>query len=97
MKQSLSIDLFCGCGGFSLGIERAGFKTLAAIDNDPSAIKVFQANFPHVSHALCEDLTCFGPDKLAALTKVRTVELQKTLKLCCDQMSASNYFKADIL
>ena len=26
------IDLFCGCGGFSLGLQRAGFSVLAAID-----------------------------------------------------------------
>lgn len=26
------LDLFCGCGGFSLGMERAGFRTLAAVD-----------------------------------------------------------------
>jgi site-specific DNA-cytosine methylase len=25
------LDLFCGCGGFSLGMERAGFQCLAAI------------------------------------------------------------------
>ena len=26
------IDLFCGCGGFSLGMENAQFQCLAAID-----------------------------------------------------------------
>jgi DNA (cytosine-5)-methyltransferase 1 len=26
------IDLFCGCGGFSLGMVRAGLRCLAAID-----------------------------------------------------------------
>lgn len=29
MKKPLTfIDLFCGCGGFSLGLTRAGFKDL---------------------------------------------------------------------
>lgn len=39
------IDLFCGCGGFSLGLQRSGFKGLAAIDFNHEAIQVFHANF----------------------------------------------------
>jgi methylase of polypeptide subunit release factors len=42
------IDLFCGCGGFSLGLERAGLTCLAAIDHDPAAINAFKANIPDV-------------------------------------------------
>jgi DNA (cytosine-5)-methyltransferase 1 len=34
------LDLFCGCGGFSLGMERAGFRCLAAIDFNPEAVAV---------------------------------------------------------
>jgi len=63
------LDLFCGCGGFSLGMERAGFRVLAAIDSNPEAIAVFKANFPDVPHALCEDLTHFSPEKLATLLR----------------------------
>ena len=44
-KPPTFIDLFCGCGGFSLGLQRAGFKGLAAIDFNHEAIQVFQANF----------------------------------------------------
>ncbi len=39
------IDLFCGCGGFSLGLQHAGFKGLAAIDFNHEAIQVFAAYF----------------------------------------------------
>ena len=31
-KALTCLDLFCGCGGFSLGMQRAGFRVLAAID-----------------------------------------------------------------
>ena len=38
------IDLFCGCGGLSLGFKREGFNILAGLDNDESALKTFNHN-----------------------------------------------------
>ncbi len=76
MKDQLTcIDLFCGCGGLSLGMERAGFRTLAAIDSDPNAVAVYRQNFPHVPHVLERDLTKFGPKELARLTNVSGVDV----------------------
>lgn len=53
------IDLFCGCGGFTLGMERAGFKCLAAIDFNVEAVATLQANLFHIKHVLDLDLTAF--------------------------------------
>jgi DNA (cytosine-5)-methyltransferase 1 len=69
------IDLFCGCGGFTLGMERAGFKCLAAIDSNKEAIEVFQKNFPQVPHALREDLTEFSAQQLADLVGDEAVDV----------------------
>jgi DNA (cytosine-5)-methyltransferase 1 len=67
MKRLTCIDLFCGCGGFSLGLERAGYAILAAIDFNAEAIKVFRKNFPSVVQVLEKDLTKFLPSELAKL------------------------------
>jgi len=40
-----TIDLFAGCGGLSLGFEKAGFEIVAAFDNWEAAIDTFRANF----------------------------------------------------
>lgn len=41
------IDLFCGCGGMSLGFQNAGFQIVAAYDNWQPAIDIYKANFNH--------------------------------------------------
>lgn len=41
------VDLFCGCGGLSMGFQKAGFDILAAFDNWDDAITVYHANFKH--------------------------------------------------
>lgn len=43
------IDLFCGCGGFSLGFQNAGFNGLIAVDNWQPAIDNYNNNFKHKS------------------------------------------------
>ena len=40
------IDLFCGCGGFSLGAHQAGFETSVAIDIDETLSSAYKLNFP---------------------------------------------------
>lgn len=44
-KKSLTfIDLFCGCGGFSYGMELAGHKCLLGVDFEKDAIESFKEN-----------------------------------------------------
>ncbi len=44
------IDLFCGCGGFSLGAARVGFSVVGAADNDLHALAAHKRNFPRSKH-----------------------------------------------
>jgi len=67
MKKFTFLDLFCGCGGFTLGMQRAGFRCLASVDFNEEAVSVFKENFPDVPHALNRDLTKFSPEELGKL------------------------------
>lgn len=46
-KKYKVVDLFCGCGGMTLGLEKAGYNVLAGFDNWKPAIDVYKANFKH--------------------------------------------------
>jgi DNA (cytosine-5)-methyltransferase 1 len=58
-KKLNVIDLFCGCGGTSRGLEDAGLNVTAGIDIWDNAVKSYNSNFSH--SAYCEDLTKLSP------------------------------------
>lgn len=45
-ERGTVVDLFCGCGGFSLGSALAGFRSLASIDIDATLQSAYGRNFP---------------------------------------------------
>lgn len=69
------LDLFCGCGGFALGMVRAGFQCLAAVDFNEEAIATLKANLGKETLALCKDLSRFSPHELAAKIGLNTVDV----------------------
>ena len=50
----LFIDLFCGAGGFSYGLEQAGHKCVLGVDHDKDAIETFKLN--HEADTYCGDI-----------------------------------------
>ena len=58
------LDLFSGIGGFSLGLERAGFETVAFCEIDKKARMVLQKHWPSVP--IFDDVTTLTKDKLDA-------------------------------
>ena len=63
------VDLFCGCGGMSLGFQNAGFEILSAYDNWDGAIEIYKSNFQHPIHKrdlstedISEELKRLSPD-----------------------------------
>jgi DNA (cytosine-5)-methyltransferase 1 len=61
MVEFTYCDLFCGCGGFSIGFKAAGFRPLGGIDIDKMACESYKRNItPRVRN---EDITdVFGLD-----------------------------------
>lgn len=59
------VDLFCGCGGLSLGFQKAGMDVVAGMDNWDDAISVYKQNFTH---------PVFKVDLMDVETAVRHVE-----------------------
>lgn len=46
------VDLFCGCGGLSLGFQEAGYDVVAAYDKWEAALGVYRENFSHYAGEL---------------------------------------------
>ena len=61
------VDLFCGCGGFSLGFEQVGYKILLGVDNDQQALETFRRNFENAK-VLNLDLSDDRSNKVALET-----------------------------
>ncbi len=62
-----AIDLFCGAGGLTAGLQQAGFKVISAIEVLPLAAETYSKNHPEV-HMVSIDIK-----------KVNPIELMKTL------------------
>ncbi|KAA6328503.1 DNA (cytosine-5)-methyltransferase 1 [termite gut metagenome] len=73
-KKPSVIDLFCGCGGLSLGFTRAGFDVLLGIDNWNDAIATFE-NTHQNSKGVIVDLFKETPKEISKKTGVNEVDV----------------------
>ena len=65
-KRPVAVDLFCGAGGLSQGLEEAGYTVALSVDTDRSALKTHQHNLPGA--ALLKDLA--NPDHVDAVVRM---------------------------
>lgn len=56
------VDLFCGCGGLSLGFQEAGFDIVRAFDKWDKAVKIYNTNFDH--EAELKDVYDLTPEEI---------------------------------
>lgn len=75
MKDKYTVlDLFCGCGGLSLGFEQAGYNVLLGIDMWKDALETFKYNHKN-SDVLCADLANLSPEEVEMKINHQTVDV----------------------
>lgn len=62
-----AIDLFSGCGGLTLGLKKAGFNVVRAVELDKRAAETYTKNHPEVRLLQQDILTLGGADLLDGL------------------------------
>jgi len=73
-RRGTAIDLFCGAGGISLGLQNAGFEVLLGSDIDSACAATYQENFP--KHAFWSgDIQDLSLQRIRALTGLHKGEL----------------------
>ncbi|MFV9551725.1 DNA cytosine methyltransferase [Algibacter sp. PT7-4] len=73
-QKPIVAELFCGCGGTSLGFEMAGFETVLGCDIHTPSIKTFQANHPNCS-TINGDIKKVNPQVIKELLNGRQLDV----------------------
>lgn len=75
-RRPTAIDLFCGAGGFSLGLLQAGYEVLAGLDNDPDCMLTYLSNLG--SYPV--DIQYLEPEDKERATKTLEGEMRRLQK-----------------
>lgn len=97
--ELLYIDLFCGAGGTSTGVERAMAngkkcaKVIACVNHDPNAIASHAANHPHALH-FTEDIRTLDLTRLIEHVVKMRKKYPKALLVLWASLECTNFSKA---
>ena len=74
-----AVSLFSGAGGLDLGVERAGYAVVFAVENDPTAVATLNRNraqyFPALGEVAALDITTLDPLRVMAEIGVEPGEI----------------------
>ena len=73
-KKPKAIDLFCGAGGLTLGLKKAGFSVVAGVEMNPEITKTYKANH-RKTKVLVKDIREVSGKKLLALASLKKIDL----------------------
>ncbi len=97
--ELLYIDLFCGAGGTSTGVEAARLhgkkcaKVIACVNHDPHAIASHLANHPDVMH-FTEDIRTLDLTRLMAHTKAMRGKYPQAKLVLWASLECTNFSRA---
>lgn len=63
VQKPKAIDLFCGAGGLTLGLQQAGFEVIGAVEILPVAANTYKKNHPNVDIQI-SDIRTLSPEDL---------------------------------
>lgn len=99
IPELLYIDLFCGAGGTSTGVERAQVKgekcakVIACVNHDPNAIASHAANHPEALH-FAEDIRTLDLTELTELVQDKRDESPNDIIVLWASLECTNFSKA---
>ena len=99
MKKLLYIDLFCGAGGTSTGVESATINgqkcahVIACVNHDPHAIASHLANHPEAKH-YTEDIRTLDLTTLVEHTTLKRAEYPESLLVLWSSLECTNFSRA---
>ena len=99
MIRAVYIDLFCGAGGTSTGVEQAIIggekcaKVIACVNHDPNAIKSHAANHPHTLH-FTEDIRTLDLTQLKEHTKRQREKYPDAQLVLWASLECTNFSRA---
>lgn len=73
-QQPTVLDLFCGCGGMSTGLLKAGFNVVVAVDIWNKATETYKANHPETK-VITQDISTIDPSTLLDGTNVNNIDV----------------------
>jgi len=73
-KKPIIVELFCGCGGTSLGFEMAGFEVVLGCDIHAPSIDTFKTNHPN-SSTILGDIRKVNPKDIKKLLQGRRIDV----------------------
>lgn len=74
VKKPTAIDLYCGAGGLTLGLKKAGFEVVAGIELNPEIARTYKANH-RKTKLLIKNVRDVTGKEILELTGLRKIDL----------------------